>query len=155
MIKITSQDARHQYDEEGHAITSWDDKKCSWIVETAFENERIDWYGKDRDFPAGCTLSQFEHEFPDWNKNPDIKVTWTWNTKENMQNGLGRPTSVKESMWYDSTQFPYSENRKWGHINEPKDTTVERFGKYCDFHKYADNVRVLYNGEEIFNGILN
>ena len=155
MIKIKSQDARHQYDEEGYAITTWDAKKCTWIVEPEFENERIDWYGKDSDFPSGCTLKEFEAENPNWDKVPDIIVTWTWNTKENMQKGFGRPNSVQESQWYDNTQFPYSGNRSWGYINVPKETTVERFGKFCDFHKYADNVRVLYNGEEIFNGVLN
>jgi hypothetical protein len=71
-----------------------------------------------------------------------------------MQKTLGHSTSIKESQWYDNVQFPYSESRSWGHINEPKDTTVERFGKYCNFNKHADNVRVLYNEEEIFNDVL-
>lgn len=150
MVKINRQDACHQYDEEGRAITTWDEKKCSWIVEPEFEDEEIDWYGKDSDFPAGCTLKEYISIHPNWDKTPDIKVEWTWNTKETCINALGSYHEFKK--WYDNNVYPFTHSKCWGYINEPKETATERFGKYCDYHKHADNIRVLYNEEEIFNG---
>ena len=38
MIKIKSTDAYHQYDKEGRAITTWDHKKCSWIINSEVVN---------------------------------------------------------------------------------------------------------------------
>ena len=48
MIRIICQDGIHQYDNKGNAITTWDNKKCSWIVNPEYENEKIDWWGKER-----------------------------------------------------------------------------------------------------------
>ena len=76
MIYITSQDAYHQYDDNGNAITTWDTKKCAWIVEKEYENEKINWWGRDNDFPAGYTLSEYIQAFPNWNERPDITVKW-------------------------------------------------------------------------------
>ena len=154
MIKIVSQDAFQQYDELGNAITYWDAKKCSWIVNTEYEEEEIDWYGEDSDFPAGCTLAEYESQHPDWKSIPDISVTWTWNTKQRMQASLGRPTSIGEYEWYDKQTFPYSQSKYWGDIECTKEEAIERFGKYCGFNKGADKTVVKYNNEIIFEGNL-
>lgn len=153
MIRIVSQSAIHQYDENGRAITTWDSKKCSWIVNEEFENEDIDWWGEDNDFPAGTTLKEFLRNNPNWDKIPDISVTWTWETKEDMMKCLGRPTSIQEIEWYAKEKFPNSTTRSWGYIDAPKETAVESFGKYCGFNKFS-NTKVSYNGEVIFEGKL-
>ena len=116
MIKIKMQDANHQYDEQDRAITTWDSKKCTWIVNTEFENEKIDWWGQDNDFPRGCTLSDFIENNPDWDKKPDIVVTWTWNTKQSMMSGF----RDSNSEWYNKHQFPYSESRDWDTLTTVK-----------------------------------
>ncbi len=154
MIQIKSQDGKHQYDESNNAITTWHEKKCAWIVNGEFEKAKIDWYGTDSDFPAGYTMAEYIAQHPDWEKKPDIRVYFTWNTKEQMQKTCGRPSNLSELAWYNRTSFPHTAERFWGDIDEPKETTVEQFGKYCDFHKNADNVRVTYNGEIIFDGKL-
>lgn len=155
MIRITSQTSDHQYDSEGNAITTWDAKKCCWIVNPQYENEKIDWYGEDSDFPAGCTLAEFNERNPNWDKNPDITVTWYWNTKETCIRAFGQPhTFGQKSDYWDKQRYPYTASRNWGYIDEPESTTVERFGKYCSFHKHADRTVVMYNGKQLFDGKL-
>jgi hypothetical protein len=155
MIRITSQNGTHQYDSQDRAITTWDHKKCCWIVNPEFEKEKIDWYGKDSDFPQGCTLAQFIERNPNWDKMPDINVTWYWNTKESCIAGFGLPHTFGEKHdYWDKQTYPYMTNRSWGYIDEPKETTVENFGKYCKFHKHADRTLVTYNGETLFDGKL-
>ena len=40
-IVITSQDSEHQYDKLGRAITTWNKKCCSWVIEKEFEDDEI------------------------------------------------------------------------------------------------------------------
>jgi hypothetical protein len=82
MIKIVRQDGEHQYDELNRTITTWDHKKCAWIVNPEFDNDEIDWYGEDSDFPAGCTLKEYLLQYPNWDKMPNIKVTWKQEPKK-------------------------------------------------------------------------
>ena len=67
MIHITSQDGMHQYDECGNAITTWNDKCCNWIVNDeyvdAYNNDEIDWWGRDNDFPRGCSMEYYIKNF--------------------------------------------------------------------------------------------
>jgi len=153
MIHIKSADAIHQYDEQGRAITTWDDKKCAWIVNPEFENQEIDWWGNDNDFPAGKTLKDFISSNPTWDKKPDITVKWTWKTKHDMIACLGAPTSIPEREWYDKTIFPFSDSRSWGHLEYNKEEAIMYLGKYCGFNKNSTTV-VTYNNEVIFEGIL-
>ena len=155
MIQIVLQDSTHQYDSEGNAITTWDAKKCCWIVNAEFENEQINWYGKDSDFPAGCTLAEYINNNPGWDKFPDIDVTWYWNDKATCIRAFGLPhTFGQSSDYWDKQQYPYTAHRNWGYIDEPENTTIERFGKHCNFHKYADRTVVNYNGKVLFDGKL-
>lgn len=155
MIRIKSQSSDHQYDAEGRAITTWDHKKCSWIVNPEFENEEIDWYGEDSDFPAGTTLARYIQDHPNWDKMPDIHVTWYWNDKATCIKAFGLPhTFGQQSDYWDKQRYPYSASRSWGDIDEPEKSTVERFGKYCSFHKDADRTVVQYNGKVLFDGKL-
>jgi hypothetical protein len=57
MIKIKYQDDIHQYDEDDRPITTWDNKKGFWIINSEYENEDIDWWGEDNDFPKGVKLN--------------------------------------------------------------------------------------------------
>lgn len=161
MIHITSQDALHQYDEDGNAITTWHGKKCAWIVNPEYEKEEINWWGEDNDFArAYQSIKDFERENPNWNKMPDIEVTWFWNTKSSAIAAFGQPSSFLPyhhkniSNYWDIQEYPYTATRKWGYIDESKETTIERFGKYCDFYKKADRVIVKYNDEILFDGKL-
>lgn len=155
MIRIVSQNSTHQLDSEGRAITTWDAKKCCWIVNPEFENEVIDWYGQDSDFPAGCTLADYIARNPNWDKMPDINVTWYWNTKEVCIAAFGLPhTFGEKGDYWDKQIYPYTCSRNWGDIDESKETAAERFGKYCSFHTHADRVVVMYNGKVIFDGKL-
>lgn len=145
MIKITQQSATNQYDDDGRAITTWDAKKGAWIVNPEFENEEINWWGYDNDFPAGQTLAEFEAANPNWAILPDIIVTWTWGV-------VGYVQAFKEKPTIEKTV--YTGQRSWGNLDYTKEEAIERLGKYCDFNKYADNTQVEYNGETIFNGKL-
>jgi hypothetical protein len=153
MIRITSQDGCHQYDDDLRPITTWDAKKCCWIVNKEFEKERIDWYGKDSDFLAGTTEAEFERNNPNWASKPNISVTWRWDTAQTMQRAFGAPT-ISEVEWYEKTTFPHSDSRFWGYIECSENEAVERFGKYCNFHRHADNVIVRYNEKVLHDGKL-
>lgn len=160
MIKIKSQSGTNQFDKNGNAITTWDGKKCAWIVNEEYEHEEIDWYGKDSDFPAGYTLSEYEVQFPTWDKNPDISVTWYWNDKETCIKAFGQPHTFlglnhpNIFNYWDIQIYPYSVNKSWGYLDYKKEEVVEQLGKYCDFHKFADRTVVSYNGEILFDGKL-
>lgn len=146
MIRIVSQDGEHQYDTYGNAITTWDSKKCSWIVEPEYENDKIDWWGDDNDFPAGYTLAEYEEMFPNWREMPDIEVTWTWDEE-------GYKKQFPDWRKYHIPSFPNTCYRSWGHIEFSEQEAIERLGKYCNFNKFS-NTKVIYNGKEIFNGKL-
>lgn len=153
MIQIKSQDGSHQYDENGRAITTWDAKKCTWLVNKEFENQEIDWWGHDNDFPRGETLDHFLENNPNWDKKPDIVVTWYWNTKEQYEKMGGHPSSFGQSYdYYEKLSYPQTCTRDWGYIDCPKEEVVKRFANYADFHKHADRVVVKYNGETLFDG---
>lgn len=155
MIKIKSTDALYQYDEDGRAITTWDAKKCSWIINAEFENEEIDWWGKDNDFPRASKLANFIEQNPNWDKIPDIQVTWTWNTENTCITAFGSPSSFGARYdYWRKMKYPYTHSSHWGYIEYTEEEAIESLGKYCDFHKHADNTRVLYNNKEIFNGKL-
>lgn len=90
---------------------------------------------------------------PNWDKMPDIRVTWTWNTKEQYEKMGGHPRSFGQSHdYYDKLAYPQICTRDWGYIDCPKEEAVKRFADYAGFHKYADNVKVFYNGEKLFDG---
>lgn len=155
MIRIVSQSAQHQYDDKERAITTWDEKKCAWIVQTEFETEKIDWWGADNDFPGGYTLKEYVETNPNWDKNPDIVVTWYWHTKETCIKAFGLPhTFGQKPDYWDKQLYPYSATRQWGYIDEKKDNAVNNFGKYARFHEHADRVVVTYNGETLHDGVL-
>jgi hypothetical protein len=154
MIAIKYQTADGQYDENDQQITQWDDKKCAWIVLPAYENEQIDWWGADNDFPGGYTLADYIKVHPNWDKMPDIRVTWYWNTKENYIKQFGLPHTFGEGPnYYDNMTFPKSLSRQWGDIDCPKEEAVKRFSNYCHWNEHADRVVVEYNGEVIFDEI--
>jgi hypothetical protein len=154
-IRITSQDAFHQYDGNGRAITTWDAKKCAWIVEPKFEGENIDWYGKDSDFPAGCTLKGFEANNPDWDKKPDISVSWYWNDKATCLRAFGSPhTFGADFDYWDKQIYPYQHHKNWGYLDYKEEEVVEALGKFADHHRNASRVVVTYNGKVLHDGPL-
>lgn len=132
--KIVKQDTFHQYDEDGNAITTWDNIKCVWIVEPKFEKDIIDW---DL-FQKGITLEKFKEQNPNWDKKPVIVVEWTYNEESFKKAFPGHP-------------FSKTIVRDWNYINYSKEEAILRLGKYAGFYKYADNVRITYDGKEIFN----
>jgi len=143
MIRITSQSATNQYDENGKEITTWDDKKCAWIVNKEFEREEIDWWGNNNDFPAGQTLAQFVANNPDWDKMPDIQVIWIWTKEEYWK-------AFKSNI--DTAVI--SAKRTWGYLDYTEEQAIQELGRYADFHKFAGTVQVQYNNKLIFNGKL-
>lgn len=171
MIKINSQDGHHQYDDNGNIITTWDSKKCAWIVEKEYNNSKIDWWGKDNDFPSGYTLEEYIKLYPNWDKNPDITVQWTILNREDYFKTF-REYPIKENpsmsciahllsgserkhlyMEDKDFKFPYIFTKTWEYLDETEESSL-RLGKYCNFHKFASNVRIMYNEKEIFNGKL-
>lgn len=155
MIKITSQDSLHQCDIDGNKITTWDEYRCCWIVNKEYENDTIDWFGKDGDFPAGSTLAQFEEQNPKYAENPCIETEFYWASKEEAILQFGYPDTfgAPENYW-DKIKYPYSCFRSWNHMDTKKENVVETFGKYCDFNKHATRVVIKYNNELLFDGVL-
>jgi len=154
-IRIKSQDGSHQYDGEGRAITTWDHKKCAWIVNEEFENEKIDWWGNDNDFPGGCTLEQFEANTPDWDKKPDISVSWYWNDKATCLRAFGSPhTFGADFDYWEKQRYPYQHHKNWGYLDYKEDEVVEALGKFADHHRHASRVIVKYNGKVLHDGPL-
>lgn len=160
MIQIKSQDGQHQYDEAGRAITDWHEKLCAWIVNSEFRNHKIDWWGSDNDFPAGMTMSEAVADNPNWNKMPNIAVTWYWNTKESCIKAFGEPsTFLKRDHdhyrdYWDIQHYPYTASRDWGNLEYNKEKAIEQLGKYCKFNVHAERTVVRYNEETIFDGAL-
>lgn len=171
MIRIVSQSAIHQYDENERAITTWDSKKCSWIVNEEFEDEDIDWWGEDNDFPVGETLKEYLSRNPTWDIKPNITVTWTINDKDNYYKvfneypqrktesfksfgHLFQACDMKHAYEYDPDfKFPYSFSREWGYLEYNKEEAIMYLGRYCSFNK-ASSTRIVYNNEVIFEGKL-
>ncbi len=149
-IKIVSQCSSHQYDALGNIVTNWDNKKCAWIVVKNFENKEIDWWGNENDFPAGYTLADYEKQYPNWDKLPDIKVTWAWNTKETCIKAFGSPHSFgKPSNYWDLQRYPYTHEQSWGYLDYTKEQAID-LRSYANFDVYADGVTIEYNGEIIY-----
>jgi len=146
MIQIKRQDAYHQYDEEGRAITTWDAKKCVWIVNEEFENDQIDWWGNDNDFPGGYRLKDFIEANPDWEKIPDITATWYWADKDDLT------LAFHDRTWALDQKYPYSHSKSWGYIECTKEAAVDRFATHCDWNRHASRVVITYNGEVLFDG---
>lgn len=146
MIHITWQDADGQYDDEGRMIAEWNEKLCSWIVckefEEAYYKGEIDWWGEDNDFPGACTEKEYLEMFPGAYDYPDIMVSWTWDDEG----------YYKE--FQEHTKEDVTHSNSWRHLNYTKEEAINRTGKYCKFNKYAKNVKVYYNGEKIFDGVL-
>jgi hypothetical protein len=171
MIHIKSQDGSHQYDDKGNSITTWDAKKCTWIVNKEYENENIDWYGEDSDFPAGMTLKQYKENHPYWDKLPDITVIWSWKNREAYYNQFQEYPQKQTEMYqklghlfqacdmrhaYEEDKnfkFPYIVSRSWGYLDYTKEQAMEYLACYCDFNKFS-TTKVIYNGEIIFKGKL-
>lgn len=155
MIRIASQSGSHQYDQDGRAITEWNEKACSWIVLPEFENEKIDWYGQDSDFPAGTTRKQLNIDSPGWETNPVIAVTWYWNDKGTAIKAFGQPNTFGERPdYWKKQQYPYTCRRSWEYLNYKPDEAIKSLGTYCNFNRYADRTVVIYNGEIIHDGKL-
>jgi len=158
-VHINSMDGQHQYS-DGVPITDWHSKKCAWIIRPEFEDQEINFWGKDNDYPGAYTLKEFEDSHPNWDKLPSISVTWYWNTKEACIKAFGQPSSFLKRDdrhildYWDIQHYPYIHHKSWGYIECVEDEAVERFGKYCSFNQYADRVRVTYNDKVIHDGIL-
>lgn len=146
MITITSQDGEHQYDDQGRAITTWNEKYCSWIINPEFENEIIDWQDDANgisEFPRGCTKEHYLELFPGANNYPDIEVTWFWNKE-------GYSKAFRQKLEPEEIQY----HKYWGHINTDETGAIKRMGHYCDFNKYAYRTVVKYNSKVIYDGKL-
>lgn len=144
MIKISYTTARGQYDKEGNEICYWDKKRCSWIVHkaylTEYENNQIDWWGNDNDFPMGTTKQRYDSMFKGNNNYPDIYLRVEF-TQEEFKKGFPRE---------DHRKYPngYSYTRHWEHINY----TFEEAKKIIDYltcNKFAHHITVtwLKNGK--------
>lgn len=124
MIHIASQDSMHQYDENGNAITTWNDKCCNWIVneeyEKAFNNDEIDWWGNDNDFPRGCTMEYQIKNFGDPDKLPDITLIMEWETESDYR-------KMGPGFDYSKYNYPVTVTRNWGYINCTEEEAIERF----------------------------
>lgn len=90
MITIDSQDSSHQYDDSGRAITDWDPKRGNWIVKKEYEHEKIDWWGKDNDFPGGYIKSDYDREFPKVEQGVDIRIKELEQKKEKIEEEISR-----------------------------------------------------------------
>ena len=147
MITITSQDGEHQYDDQGRAITTWNEKYCSWIINPEYEREIIDWQDNENgisEFPRGCTKEHYLELFPGADNYPDVEVTWFWN-----EEGYSKAfkTKLEPGKIRQCTRY-------WGHINLTEEDAIRRMGHYCNFHKYAYRVKINYNNKIIHDGKL-
>lgn len=166
MIYITSQSATTQYDVGGNAITHWDNKRCAWIINKPYENEEIDWWGKDNDFPAGCTKAQYEVNNPGWSNKPNITITWSWE-KEAYIKAFGGPWKMFDPRWdsvkhlltgadlrhcytaVPDSRYPYRDSRSWGHLDYTQEEAIDMAKRYCDLYENATDVSVFYNNKLI------
>lgn len=147
MIKIDGWDGVNQFDEDGNAITEWNEKYCAWVVlpeyEEAYKNGEIDWWGEDNDFPSGLTLEELKKLYPNAENYPDITVIWTWD-KDGYRKEFHEPLKTETTSYC----------RSWGYLDYSKEEAIELVGKYCDWNITAFNTTVIYNGETIFDGKL-
>ena len=150
MIRIKSQDAVHQYDESGTAITTWCEKRCNWIVNKEFEDADIDWYGEDSDYPAGVTAAQHEENNPEWRTYPNISMKYTCNNVRSYSKATNMIPEIMEKR-YGSTVYPVNWTRSWGYYPRVEISSINeailRFWSYCDWGKNADSVSITYDDE--------
>ena len=147
MITITSQDGEHQYDEQGRAITTWNEKYCSWIINPEFENDIINWQDDENgisEFPRGCTKAHYLEMFPGADNYPDIEVTWYWD-EAGYEKAFNTKPKPGDLLCCD---------REWGYIDLTEEDAIRRLGHYCDFNKYAYRTVVKYNNKIIYDGKL-
>lgn len=148
MIKITYQDGSGQYDQSGNQITEWNDRYCSWVVlseyEDAYYREEIDWWGMDNDFPSGQTMKELQELYPNANSWPIIDVRWFWTEEGYIKEFHEKPK--------DKSQLSYE--RRWEYLDYTKEKAIEFLGKYCGFNNNAERVVIKYNYKIIFDGKL-
>jgi hypothetical protein len=152
MIRIKSQDALHQYDGIGRAITTWDGDRCAWIVNKEFEDAEIDWYGANSDFPGGMTLKEYDELYPDFANNPNITITWKYESINALVKTFG-----DRRYWEQNVKtFPYLITRNWNYFSRKDVPTFEAvlthgsngFHGYAGFDKGADGIFVQYDNEK-------
>ena len=157
--RISNQDGTHQYDYDGNVITTWDERRCCWIVNPEFEKDEIDWYGDDSDFPSGCTIEEFKRNNPDFDNNPEVVVIWYWNDKETCIKAFGEPhtfqhKSAYNPRYWEEMKYPFVHTKTITWMDIPESEAVETLGKYADFNKFASRVVVKYNGKILHDGVL-
>lgn len=148
IIRIVSQDGIHQYDANGNAITTWNEKYCGWVINSEYENDTIDWQDDANgisEFPRGAIEAYFKELYPNADNYPDIVVTWYWDEDGYIKAFKEKPTRADSSLQC---------TRNWGFLNYSKDKAIKNLGHYCDFNKYAKRTKITYNGETIFDGKL-
>lgn len=138
MIKIKSQDATSQYDEFGNVITRWDGYRCCWIVNEQYENDKIDWYGNDNDFPTGCTLEEFNKMNPNYESNPSIWLT-VYFDEESYKRAFGTLRG-----YFD--RFSY--HRSWNNLDYDFEYTMKRIPQYLKSNCFATHIGVGWNREQ-------
>lgn len=148
MIQIVSQDGVHQYDKNGNAITTWNEKYCGWVINSEYENETIDWQDDENgisEFPRGATESYFKELYPNADNYPDIIVTWYWDEDGYIKAFHEKPTKADACLQC---------TRDWRYLDYTKEKAIKLLGTYCNFNKYAYRTKIVYNREIIFDGKL-
>lgn len=144
--RIVSQDAFNQYDEDGNAITTWNNKYCGWVINREYESDTIDWQDNENgisEFPRGATEAYYKELYPNADKFPVIKVTWHWDEEGYIKAFKTQPTGD----WRSYTN-------SWEYLDYSEDRAIKLLGHYCNFNKYAFKTEVVYNGKTIFEGKL-
>ena len=150
MIQIVHQDGEHQYDANGNAITTWNEKYCGWVINSEYENETIDWQDDANgisEFPRGATEAYYKELYPNADNYPDIIVTWYWDLD-------GYVKAFHEHPGRADKTFTFNCTRSWGYLDYSKEEAISWLGHYCDFNKYAHKTKIVYNHETIFEGKL-
>ena len=149
MIRITSTDARHQYDAGGNAITTWCPRRCNWMVNKEYEKESIDWYGEDSDFPGGYTEAEYDESFPNWRNNPHIVCRWSYNTISSLVKAYGDLNYWRKyfNNWSkDILDEPYNVVRSWEYLDYTEDEAINSFKD----DRFSDGLEITYNGKVIY-----
>ena len=155
MIRIKYQDSEHQYDQDNNPVTTWHEKCCEWIVNNEYiedyENDNIDWWGKDNDFPRGISMERFIEKYGDPNKRPDISLEVYWNNESDWR----KFTMDRFSSWNPNKDGIVSIFRSWGYLDYTKEKAISRLvtDKESYYHticKFASGCKLLYNNEVIY-----
>jgi hypothetical protein len=163
MITIVRQDALHQYDADGRAITTWNDKYCSWIINPEFESSQISWQDDVNgisEFPRGCTKAEYLKDNPDADSRPDIEVTWFYKNREDYLKSIGYESEGEWKRFLEKTghsdptlgrEDNLTAERSWRYLSYSPEEAIERLGRYTDFNKLAYKVKIVYNHKIIYN----